>query len=68
MAVPKKRTSASKTRMRRSHHALAKANVITDAKTGEYRLSHHVCMTHGTYNGRKVITDNVNTNDNNNNS
>ncbi|KJV54855.1 ribosomal protein L32 [Orientia chuto str. Dubai] len=54
MAVPKKRTSVSKKKMRRSHHALTKVNVITDKKTGEYRLSHHVCKIHGTYNGRQV--------------
>lgn len=42
--------------MRRSHHALTPVNVCVDKKTGEYRLSHHVCLTTGRYNDRVVVT------------
>lgn len=55
MAVPKKKTSSSKKRMRRSHHALEKVNVVMDKNTGEYRLPHHMCQVHNNYNGNKVL-------------
>ncbi len=55
MAVPKKKTSKSKRNMRRSHHALKAVNVIVDPITGEYKLSHHISLTDGTYNKRQVI-------------
>ncbi|MDX1916760.1 MAG: 50S ribosomal protein L32 [Rickettsiaceae bacterium] len=55
MAVPKKKTSKSKRNMRRSHHAIAKINVIVDKETGEYRLPHQMNPKDGLYNGRKVL-------------
>ena len=42
MAVPKRKTSTSKKKMRRSHHRLSKVNIIEDKKSGEYKLSHHI--------------------------
>ena len=42
MAVPKRKTSVSKKRMRRSHHKLSTVNVVEDKKSGEYKLSHHI--------------------------
>lgn len=55
MAVPKKKTSKSKTNMRRSHLALDKINIIADSKTGEPKRPHHISLKDGTYNGRQVL-------------
>ena len=55
MAVPKRKTSKSRRNKRRSHHALKSANIIEDSKSGEYRLSHHIDLKTGIYNGRKVL-------------
>ena len=55
MAVPKRKTSISKKRMRRSHHKLISSNVVEDKKSGEYRLSHHVDLKTGYYNGKKIL-------------
>lgn len=55
MAVPKRKTSKSKRNMRRSHHALAKINLVIDKESGEYRRPHHICAVDGTYNSREVI-------------
>ena len=42
--------------MRRSHLRLKGKNFIEDKESGEMRLSHHVDMTTGTYNGKKIFT------------
>ena len=55
MAVPKRKTSISRKKMRRSHHRLSGANIIEDKKSGEFRLSHHVDMTTGMYNGKQIF-------------
>ena len=55
MAVPKRKTSISKKRMRRSHHKLSSVNIIEDKKSGEYRLSHHLDLKTGFYKGRQVL-------------
>jgi|TARA_Y100000996_G_C22557059_1_gene655848 large subunit ribosomal protein L32 len=55
MAVPKRKTSKSRRNKRRSHHSLVAANVIEDKKSGEYRLSHHIDLKSGTYNGKKIL-------------
>ena len=55
MAVPKRKTSTSKKRMRRSHLKLSAANVIEDKKSGEYKLSHHIDLKSGFYNGKKIL-------------
>lgn len=55
MAVPKKKTSKSKQKMRRSHLALGKINVIEDKDSGEFRLSHHIDKSSGKYNNRAII-------------
>ncbi len=54
MAVPKKKKSKSCRNMRRSHLALKSLNVVEDATTGEYKLSHHISAD-GFYKGRQVI-------------
>jgi len=55
MAVPKRKTSKSRRNIRRSHHKIANVNVIEDKKSGEYRLSHHVDLKTGLYNGKKIL-------------
>tara|TARA_B100000676_G_C17306025_1_gene449603 strand:- start:304 stop:477 length:174 start_codon:yes stop_codon:yes gene_type:complete len=55
MAVPKRKTSKSKKKMRRSHHRLTAANIIEDKKSGEYKLSHHIDLKSGFYNGKKIL-------------
>ena len=55
MAVPKRKTSVSRRNKRRSHHKIASSNVVEDKKTGEYRLSHHIDLKTGTYNGKKIL-------------
>ncbi|MDR2777351.1 MAG: 50S ribosomal protein L32 [Rickettsiales bacterium] len=59
MAVPKKRTTSSKKGMRRGGNGtyrLEAPNVVTNKKTGEYQLPHHMSLD-GYYNGRKVLKD-----------
>tara|TARA_Y100001970_G_scaffold287404_1_gene411991 strand:+ start:14 stop:187 length:174 start_codon:yes stop_codon:yes gene_type:complete len=55
MAVPKRKTSKSRRNKRRSHHRITSVNVIEDKKSGEYRLSHHIDLKTGLYNGKKVL-------------
>ena len=56
MAVPKSKISNSRRGMRRSHIKLNTKNLIEDKDSGEMRLSHHVDMTTGMYNGKKIFT------------
>jgi len=55
MAVPKRKTSKSRRNKRRSHHKINNINIIEDKKTGEYRLSHHVDLKTGIYNGKQIL-------------
>ena len=55
MDVPKRKTSKSRRNKRRSHHKIVDANIIEDKKSGEFRLSHHIDLKTGFYNGRQVI-------------
>ena len=55
MAVPKRKTTVSKRNKRRSHHKISNVNVIEDKKTGEYRVSHHIDIKTGFYNGKKIL-------------
>ena len=55
MAVPKRKTSTSKKKMRRSPHKLSPVNMIEDKKSGEYKLSHHIDLKSGYYNGKKIL-------------
>ena len=55
MAVPKRKTSKSKRNQRRSHHGIDQVNIVEDKKSGEYRLSHHVDLKTGFYNGKKIL-------------
>ena len=55
MAVPKRKTSVSRRNKRRSHHRILSSNAAEDKKTGEYRLSHHIDLKTGFYNGKKIL-------------
>ena len=55
MAVPKRKTSKSRRDKRRSHHGRSSMNIIEDKKTGEYRLSHHIDLKTGMYNGKQIL-------------
>ena len=55
MAVPKRKTSISQKKMRRSHHKISAANISEDKKSGEYKLSHHIDLKNGFYNGKKIL-------------
>ena len=55
MAVPKRKTSKSRRNKRRSHHNIKTVNIIEDKKSGEFRLSHHVDLKTGIYNGRQIL-------------
>ena len=49
MAVPKRKTTKSRSGKRRSHLRINPKNIIEDKKSGEYRLSHHMDLKSGTY-------------------
>ena len=55
MAVPKRKTSKSRRNKRRSHHRIVAVNVVEDKKSGEYRLSHHIDLKTGQYNGKQIL-------------
>tara|TARA_X000000368_G_C22789724_1_gene605350 strand:- start:475 stop:648 length:174 start_codon:yes stop_codon:yes gene_type:complete len=55
MAVPKRKTSKARRNKRRSHHKISDVNIIEDKKSGEYRLSHHIDLKSGYYNGKKIL-------------
>ena len=55
MAVPKRKTTRSRSGKRRSHIRFSVKNVIEDKKSGEYRLSHHLDLKTGMYKGRQVL-------------
>lgn len=55
MAVPKRRSSPTKVRMRRSHQALSKVRLYPCPKCGQAKLPHSACGNCGTYQGRSVI-------------
>ena len=55
MAVPKRKTSKSKRDQRRSHHKVSSTNIIEDKKSGEFRLSHHIDLKTGLYNGKQIL-------------
>jgi large subunit ribosomal protein L32 len=55
MAEPKKKKSKSRTRMGRSHHALAVPNLSACPKCGDPKEPHRVCPSCGHYRGRQVF-------------
>ena len=55
MAVPKRKTTKSRSGKRRSHIKFNTKNVIEDKKSGEYRLSHHLDLKTGFYKGKQGL-------------
>ena len=55
MAVPKRKTTKSRSGKRRSHIKFNTKNVIEDKKSGEYRLSHHLDIKTGVYKCKQVL-------------
>lgn len=54
MAVPKRRTSQTRKKKRRTHQKLNVPNLSFDPTTGTYHRSHHVDQ-NGYYKGQQVI-------------
>ena len=54
MAVPKRKKSKSKSRMRKSHHAIKTPNLRPCPRCGAYIQSHRVCSECGHYKGQLV--------------
>ncbi|MCU0821949.1 MAG: 50S ribosomal protein L32 [Spirochaetes bacterium] len=59
MALPKRRKSKSKTRMRRSHDTLKVPNLRPCPKCGAYILPHRVCPECGHYKMQLVVQPKV---------
>lgn len=55
MAVPYRRTSASKARMRRTNHALSASAHTHCSNCGEAVMPHYVCGACGFYKGVRVL-------------
>ena len=55
MALPKRRHSRSRTRLRRSHDALKAPGVTLCAECGEPKQPHRLCAACGKYKGRTVF-------------
>lgn len=54
MAVPKKRTSKTRKRKRRTHFKLTGPKLNSCPQCGEPKANHHVCPHCGYYKGKEV--------------
>ena len=59
MAVPKRKTTPSRRGMRRAHDSLSVAAHHECPNCGELKRPHHVCAACGYYDGREVIAQTV---------
>lgn len=55
MAVPKRRTSKTVKRQRRTHFKLQVPGMVSCPNCGEMKLAHRVCKECGTYKGKEVV-------------
>ena len=56
MAVPKRRTSKSKTKMRRaSNSKMVPTGFVECPQCHEPKLPHRVCLSCGSYDGKEVV-------------
>lgn len=55
MAVPFRRTSKTRKRMRRTHFKLEEKGLVKCPNCGEMIISHRVCPNCGYYDGKAVI-------------
>ena len=53
--LPKRRVSKARRDRRRTHDVLSLKHLVPCPNCGEFKVSHQVCPSCGTYNGRKVI-------------
>jgi len=56
LAVPKKKKSQSKTKMRRAQYKITLPNLTPCPNCGELKMPHRVCPACGYYNGRQVVS------------
>ena len=58
MGVPKRRTSKSRIRSRKSssNHKRSIPGVVECSKCGEWHIPHRICAHCGTYNERQILT------------
>ncbi|HLU23636.1 50S ribosomal protein L32 [Lederbergia graminis] len=57
MAVPKRRTSKTAKRQRRTHFKLQVPGMVACSNCGEMKLAHRVCKECGTYKGKEVASN-----------
>lgn len=57
MAVPKRRTSKTRKRKRRTHLNLSVPGMVECQSCGEMKLSHRVCKSCGSYKGEDVVAN-----------
>ena len=55
-AVPARKVSKTRKRMRRSHNAITAPNTVKCPSCGEMIMPHRVCPKCGSYKGKEVIT------------
>lgn len=55
MAVPFRKVSKTRKRMRRTHFKLRIPGMVRCDHCGEYKRSHHVCPHCGHYKGEEVV-------------
>jgi large subunit ribosomal protein L32 len=53
------RHTSSHTKNRRSHHALAATNLVTDKESGALRLPHRLDESTGMYRGKQIVSPKV---------
>lgn len=55
MAVPFRKTSKTRKRLRRTHYKLIVPGMVKCPECGELKLPHRVCKACGTYKGSDVL-------------
>jgi large subunit ribosomal protein L32 len=55
MAVPFRRTSKTRKRMRRTHFKISVPGMVECPQCHEMKLAHRICKNCGTYKGRTVV-------------
>ena len=56
MAVPKRRTTRSRRKMRRAgHDKVGRPSIVTCPKCGDMMVPHRVCPACGHYKGREIV-------------
>ncbi|ASS75702.1 50S ribosomal protein L32 [Tumebacillus algifaecis] len=55
MAVPQRRTSKTRKRMRRTHFKISIPGMVACPQCHEMKLAHRICKNCGSYKGRTVV-------------